>query len=421
MGETRSAAAEAAERPNRNPPRRADLSFAHATEPDLGAFTFTTTLGRWQHQHDLSNRGNRVLRFYAALNRAGAAGFRGTRCCLGALAAAIQRCTEEAASVSTIKRGLGELVKEGYLFKSHAWGKPRRFDSGIYRREQICVYTLTEKATRIWSYTNLPRSKRTGEELKKPEPLNRAQSFFDDRASSDRPVELEAAGPAEAVPAASASGDRSTAPSARHEGGKAAIIATPPSSTPKPGVEPPNSIPKRSTTFRRGEPWTRGSAKKAILELLTRLLADKGRVGKVATARAAFELGGGRRLGEEGSGVRWDYWLARWGSLSQAERRSFARVEMLPLLLRDPPRSIAEPPGSPRPVLVPPLPPTAPPPPLRSAEPPRAPCDPVPRQPSAEDTIRNLRSLAAQGWKPDQVARAAELAGVEWPQCAATT
>jgi hypothetical protein len=414
MGEPHKAAAETAPRPKGNPPRRADLSFCHAVESDLGSFTFTVTLGRWQRQHELTNRENRVLRFFAALNRTGTSGFRGTRCSLGALAAAIRRCTEEAASVSTVKRALGKLVEKGYLLKSSAWGKARRFEGNVCRREQICVFTLTEKATRIWSYTNLPRSKRPGEELKKPEPLNRAQSFFDDPASSDRPAEIEAAGnQAMAEPAAPASGDRLTAPSARHEGGKAAAKpAPPPGSIPKPSTEPANSTPKRSTTFRRGEPWTRASAKKAILELLTRMLADKGRPGKVAAALAAFELGGGRRLREEGSGVRWDYWLARWGSLSRAERRSFARVEMLPLLLREAPAIAAPPlPNANRPSLVLPR---------RDSEPLAAfplSTAALTQSPTDEDAIASLRNLERLGWPAELVARAARNAGIEdWPQ-----
>ena len=335
-----------------NPPIRKDLSWRHATDSDLGSIHFTITLGRWQRQHGISKRANRVLRFFASLNRAGTAGYRGTRCSQGALAASIERATEEPASVRTVQRALGELVEQGYLNKSHAYGKTRQFGPDVFRREQICVYTLTEKAVAIWSKPErmsdgcLPMTKSRGDDLKKPEFLTQSSARADVYVVSDN----------------------------THRAKKHPAKPQQPPSTPK--------------------PYTKKTAKKAILKLIRSLLANKGRPGKIAVTRAAFELADGPRIGDEQSGINWKYWCAKWGTLSREERRNTAQTQLIPKLLIQ---------LAPTTQQKTPLPPRASPPPKT----------PKPKAPSRETTIRNLRNLAAAGLDAKRLGFLARMVNIE--------
>jgi hypothetical protein len=165
-----------------NGPRRKDVSWRYATEANLEAFDYTISLGRWTKPDDLSKRAVRVLRYYAALNRTGQHGFCGTRCTLKALAAAIQRATDEACSLSTLQRALKELFECGYATKSHVYGNNIIMYGGRKRREQICLITLTEKATNLWSsHTQPHRSKCHTPEGTKPDSSN--QSYVHTRNS----------------------------------------------------------------------------------------------------------------------------------------------------------------------------------------------------------------------------------------------
>ena len=70
-----------------------------------------------------------------------------------------------------------------------------------------------------------------------------------------------------------------------------------------------------------------------MLETLRAVCYGRGRLEALVIARAAFELSAGATAAEEGSGIDWDYWLARWPQLERAERRRFARAELVPLLV----------------------------------------------------------------------------------------
>ena len=95
------------------------------------------------------------------------------------------------------------------------------------------------------------------------------------------------------------------------------------------------------------QPFTRRSAKDAILGCLTQLTRYKGRAGEIAVGRAAIELAGGIRAGYEHSGVKWDHWIPRWNKFTRDERKNHARNEILPLLMRQPkPSAVDTPPPS---------------------------------------------------------------------------
>ena len=296
-----------------NAPRRADHSWRYATASDLEAISYTITLGRWSRPHELSKRANRVLRFFAALHRTGTAGYRGTRCSQGALASSVARATDEAASKRTVQRALTELVEGGYLEQSQSWGRRRQIGPDTWTREQICVYTLTEKATNIWSetYTSPPTTKSRTDDLMKPEFITQSSARDKKRAENEKKTK-------ESV---DASTDASTAPLARNEG----------ENMPKPKRRtlPPGQADPR-------KPYTRKTAKDAILDLIVLLTREKGRQGKIAAARAAFELSGGLRPCEETTGIDWKYWIARWGSMSRTERLNAAKNEILPPILNQP-------------------------------------------------------------------------------------
>ena len=285
--------------PGKRPPRRKDHSWRYATASDLQRITFTISLGRWSRLHELSMRANRVLRFFASLNRTSGAGYRGTRCYQGALASAIAQATDEPASVRTIQRALAELVEAGYLEQSTSWGRSRQIAPDRWTRDQICVYTLTEKATSIWSHTSLPTTKCRTDDHKKPEFITQSSARATKREESTiTPAKCET----KAKESADKSTDALKAPPARIEG-------------------------KSRSTYRRED------AKNAILTVLRRLLRYEGRSGSVALSRAAHELSGSKQLHGEHSGVGWRFWLARWGRLSPKERVGVARSQMIPLLL----------------------------------------------------------------------------------------
>lgn len=368
---------------------RRDLSWRHATADDLRAIHWSSSLGRWRDPSELSKRANRVLRLFAALNRVGPHGYRGTRAELDPLAEAVHRATSEAASRSTVQRGLAELVAAGYLTKNHGRrSRVREIAPGVYTRDPICVFTLTDKAIDLWSspprFRSLPTSAHPGQnELASPCHSNRdLYPGMPARAidPSAAPVELSERSDAEPATAGDVA-PRGASPACvepRQSPRRVAPLA------PLAGCQDgqPQAPCQRgrlserdraAERFRGGtRPTTRREATVKILATLADVTAYLGNVGKMIRARAAIELAGGAAPVDR-SGIEWDYWIARWAELSRDERRRFARSELVPLL------------RSPRPVLpAPPAPPapSSPRSPAPTASPPRA-REPVPEPPAS--------------------------------------
>jgi hypothetical protein len=139
---------------------------------------------------------------------------------------------------------------------------------------------------------------------------------------------------------------------------------------------------------------------RAIQDLLISLTEHKGRKGKIAVARASFELSGGLRPCDDHSGIDWDYWLSRWLSMTRSERLYAARNDILPFLYKKP--EIPEPQP-------------------RTVKPYTAPQVPAPLpsqiQSNEESVVRSLRELERSGLERDWVSRLAAMAGIEiWPR-----
>ena len=268
-----------------NGPRRKDVSWRYATEANLECFDYTISLGRWTKPEDLSKRAVRVLRFFAALNRTGKHGFKGTRCRLKALAAAIRRATDEACSVSTLQRALKELSENEYTDISHVYGNNIIMYGGRKRREQIDLITLTPKATNLWSsHTRPHRSKCHTPEGTKPDSSN--QSYVCTRNS----VNLKSNDKVSALPAKQ--------------------------SKPEPQ---PNTIAPSTPTNREGL-YTPAGTRRAILQYIACFLKYQGRLGKVILARISIELGEGAAYREERSGYDWNKLVKAWWRLKQHQR-----------------------------------------------------------------------------------------------------
>lgn len=344
-----------------NPPRRASLAWRHATEIDIEAFYYSQTLNRWKRLHDLSRRGNRILRALCALHRASLAGFSGTVCCQEALAKFVERVTEEPCSIRTLQRGLAELIQTGYL----ARGRPRG-------RIRVCTYTLTEKATSIWSQDSLHTPKRRTMDRTKTERKSHPQneifsqtlSNSGSRSIPDSDLEVD---------------DKEKTKPGTHNGNTSGAFEVP------------------SARSAAGTPRKPKTVADSLIQFLRRLAKKKGRKGRVAVGRAVLELVKDPRALAGPSGVDWSYWLARWASMTHKERQHAAQTEILVLLLGPPgetqihsylqpePRQASlKLPGSPQ------------------------------LQPSKENLARSLRSLEKSfGWNSKQTAAWAAELGIE--------
>jgi len=406
------------------PPIRADLAWRHATESDLQSVDWTIPIARWRKMLDaagggggLSHRALRVLRFYCALHRAGRVGYVGTRASYAAIGAAVRLTTDEAASRSTVIRGVNELRAAGLLDVTRGRGdRVRQIAPGEYIREPIAVITLTATARAIWSerpalaHTVAPVSSCNGYNSPRelPDPLQGREATPETRIKDASPT-------ASAVP--STSNAEPASAGVEHRDGGAVALAEPRQSArpvaplaaladierPEVGAGQGACQRQRLRFTSSTRPTNRGIAVSAMLSTLASLTRFGGRDGAALVARAKAEIAG--RSDAEPSGVAWDYWIARWPELVRAERFRWARCEILPLLRStrastSPPRiAAARPPASPPPAARPPSHPSPAPRPPESL--PGAPAsiaegEPVAGSPFAEVLARQLARLAAK-------------------------
>lgn len=327
-----------------NPPRRGDLAWRHAEASSFRSVRYVISLVRWSSPRDLSKRARRVLRWFIALHRSGPVGYLGTRGPLDALADAIAEATEEACSRSTLERGIRELVELGYLLKSYGYGHTgRQLGPDLYVRDRIVVLTLTERARALWGPMPTPDHKASDCQTYDRGSPSEAPSF---EGSSARAIDV--ASPDRDVAYATSTEEplRGTAgPRGR------AAASTEPRTSPRPVAplaeladclegdsqavcQPPARLASRPTPRPSGSgPVSRRETVAAMLETLRAVCYGRGRLEALVIARAAFELTARLSPGEPGSGIDWDYWLARWPQLERAERRRFARAELVPLLV----------------------------------------------------------------------------------------
>ena len=258
------------------------LSFRYALESDLGRISYVIPVSRWVNLPELSSRAKRVLNYFVSWGRIEPAGYRGTQCSQGALAAAIVRATGEPCSVKTLQRALSELIEHGFLSKSYVdREKVRHNRAHIFKREQICLYTLTDKAVAIWTaqntpstYTCIPATKSRRDLLPKPELKIQSSARVNEHDIGDTKVK---AVPPEIKKERTelAGGFQSTLKLADEKA----------SSPPQQCLLP---IPHVATEKQDRHKNT----KLAILETLSLLLKHKGREGKIAIARATHEISG---------------------------------------------------------------------------------------------------------------------------------
>ncbi len=346
-----------------NPPRRGDLAFRHAEASAFRSVRYVISLVRWSSPRDLSKRARRVLRWFVALHRGGPVGYLGTRGPLDALADAIADATEEACSRSTLERAIRELVELGYLLKSYGYGHTgRQLAPDLYVRDRIVVLTLTERARALWGPMPTPDHKASDCQAYDRGSPSEAPSFEGssaraiDVASPDRDVASEA--PHEEPGRPSGPRGRAAAPvEPRHSPRTLAPLAQLADGdrleeTSQAVCQPSARLTSRPTPRPSGSgPVSRRETVDALLETLRAVCYGRGRLEALVIARAAFELTAGAAAAEEGSGIDWDYWLARWPQLERAERRRFARSELVPLLVpaATPARSSSTPARSSRP------------------------------------------------------------------------
>jgi len=408
------------------PPIRRDLAWRHATETDLERISYTIDLSRWRVPRDgdgddgdgggggrLSNRAIRVLRFFAALHRCGRVGYVGTRASYAAIGAAISRVTSEAASRSTVIRGVNELVARDLLARARGRGdRVRQLGPHEYIREPLAVLTLTDRARALWgappsSHLSTPVSKRNGYAL--PEepsvegipardvptsPIITATLGAEDNAESRADALDPAAAPAAAVAVPRPSA-RPVAPLAQLADGD------------RDEMDEHAACQGRRSRFPSGtRPASRHLAVSALLSTLASLSRFSGREGAALIARAKAEIAG--RSDGPPSGVAWNYWIAKWPELAREERFRWARAEMLPALRSSrasgspPPASTSPPPASPpRPPSPSPRapastsPPASPPGARAPIPPPDLDTPPDPRNPFGDVLARQLARIAA--------------------------
>ena len=352
------------------------LAVEYARQAALEAFAYSVSLGAWGVPRDVSKRGLRYLRAFGVLVRAGEYGYRGTAVAVGALSAFVGRVTNEAASVSTTHRAIGELVESGYLLVSHyGGGRPREYAAaggGTYwRRDQVTVLTFTDKLVDLFrcptrSALSLRVSKCQTDDFPKDSPIGETLSA---------PVVDETIAPAAAVPSPS-------------------VAALPPAVSVAPlptsldGDRNEGSGSKARARLRGLKPYQRAQRARLILAAIVLAVEHKGREGRAVAARAAIELADPAAS----ESLPWDYWIARWGDLTGSERRSVVRREMLPAILARLGRTIAPPPAAP-----------APPPavasnsPAAPAPPPAAPLCSVPEMREGETLRAYLQRCADSG------------------------
>ncbi len=233
-----------------------------------------------------------------------------------------------------------------------------------HKCEQICSCTLTEKALNIWSipkgntHTCIPTTKSRTDKPKIPDSFNqsteRTRNDVDKRVvakhdakkqldsqtgnrtgvptidkSKSQQKETHSAGPSKEkqpahVPLAKGPQGFSTRPIVKASKGSAVLR----SEASRTGAEQLAPIP--FTTPLR--PPTRLDIKQMIFNTLAYLLAQKGHERKAQLSRARYELFENRIPGTVPTGINWNYWCARWGSLIKEERWHTARKEILPKL-----------------------------------------------------------------------------------------
>ena len=394
-----------------NPPVRRDLAWRHATETDLSRITYTIDIGRWRSPRDLSKRAIRVLRFFAALHRCGRVGYVGTRASYAAIGAAISRATCEAASRSTVIRGVNELVGAGLLDRARGRGdRARQVGPSEWIREPLAVLTLTDAARAMWgasppsSHPSPPVSNCDGYTLPEEPSVEGIPA---------RDV-VEASPSTSAAPSASTeepagAGVEPRGVAARHEPRQSARPVAPLAQ-----LADGNAAEERrgQTACQRSRfpsgtrAAPRGLAVSALLATLASLTRFGGREGSAVCARAAAEIA--RRSPGPPSGGAWDYWIAKWPELAREERFRWARSEILPALRSSrssgspPPASTSPPPSSPpRPPSPTPRapastsPPASPPGARAPIPPPDLETPPDPRNPFASTLARQLARIAA--------------------------
>lgn len=114
----------------------------------------------------LSPAGKKVFAWYAALNRAGKAGFRGTNCHYVVVAEQVDRASNYTCSLSTFKRGLKNCVEHGLLSRTafalyDTDGRPviKQIGPDQYVTVQISIVSLTDLGLSL--FTNSRRVKMT--------------------------------------------------------------------------------------------------------------------------------------------------------------------------------------------------------------------------------------------------------------------
>jgi hypothetical protein len=358
-------------RPILSPPVRRDLAWRHATETDLERISYTIDLSRWREPRDLSKRGARVLRFFAALHRCGRVGYVGTRASYAAIGAAISRATHEAASRSTVIRACDELRDQGYLDRDRGRGaRARQVGPHEWIREPLAVLTLTDRARALWgsappsSHPSLPVSKCNGYALPEEPSVEGipARDVVDASPSTSAAASVSTEEPASAgVEPRGVAARVEPRPSARPVAPLAQLADGEPVE-----VDEHAACQVGRSRFPSGtRPASRHLAVSAILSTLASLSRFAGREGAALVARAKAEIAG--RSDGPPSGIAWDYWIAKWPELAREERFRWARAEILPALRStrastSPPRiAAARPPASPPPAARPPA-PTSPPP-----------------------------------------------------------
>lgn len=299
------------------------------------------TLGAWCPPAGLSHRLERLLAAFGALIRSGEYGFRGIRAPMWAIVRFVGQVTRGAASESTLRRQLREAVAGGWVTVGHyGGGEPRELHNAAgdpyWVRDQVPVITFEPQLWRLFQrpagaavVAVAPTSdygcQNGGVTIPDIKPAIR--QAFQRAPGRDRSV-VEQLEQLEAVPVAV------SAPGALDCGGpvpSAGPSLEPPatrSPSPRGRKSKPRAMPSEVLAAR---PYVRRQAARALLEVLARVAEKHGRAGRAAVARAALELAD--PCATASSLVNWDYWLARWGDMSGAERRRVLRSEVLPGLL----------------------------------------------------------------------------------------
>lgn len=331
-----------------NAPIRSDLAWRHATESDLERATYTIPISRWKRMikksgvEGYSHRALRVLRFFCALHRLGRLGYVGTRASYAAIGAAIERTTDEAASRSTVIRGVNELAAGGLIEITRGRGyRVRQIGPHEFIREPLAVLTLSEAARAIWTdppskaHTPPPVSKCNGYDSPNPPPPSREKG-----GERSEPAINAASPTVPALPIVCNAVSRTDAAEPRDR--SAVAVAAPrhaarpvaPLATLADGNAAENGdqqTPRQRSRFSAGgtRPASRPLAAAALLATLERV-TRREREGCALCSRAAAEIAG--RSDAAPSGVEWDYWIARWPEMTTGERKRWARAEIVPLL-----------------------------------------------------------------------------------------